>query len=69
MCLSKTKYLVCPSKKRVEFSVYEVVFPGGGRVVVRAYVCFFKKIAEIFKMKFCSYSPGFPIDYNDSMKY
>ena len=37
-------------------------------MVVRAYVCFFKKIAEIFKMKFCSYSPGFPIDYSDSME-
>ena len=31
---------------------------------------FFKKNAEIFKMKFCSsYSPVFPIDYNSSMKY
>ena len=29
----------------------------------------FKKNAEIFKMKFYSYSPVFPIDYNDSMKY
>ena len=30
---------------------------------------FFKKNAEIFKMKFYSYSPVFPIDYNGSMKY
>ena len=29
----------------------------------------FKKNAEIFKMKFYSYSPVFPIDYNGSMKY
>ena len=29
----------------------------------------FKQNAEIFKMKFYSYSPGFPIDYNGSMKY
>ena len=28
-----------------------------------------KKNAEIFKMKFYSYSPVFPIDYNGSMKY
>ena len=28
-----------------------------------------KKNAEIFKMKFYSYSPVFPIDYNDSIKY
>ena len=30
---------------------------------------FFLKNAEIFKMKFYSYSPVFPIDYNGSMKY
>ena len=30
---------------------------------------FEKKNAEIFKMKFYSYSPVFPIDYNGSMKY
>ena len=30
---------------------------------------FVKKNAEIFKMKFYSYSPVFPIDYNGSMKY
>ena len=30
---------------------------------------FLTKNAEIFKMKFCSYSPVFPIDYNGSMKY
>ena len=29
----------------------------------------FKKNAEIFRMKFYSYSPVFPIDYNGSMKY
>ena len=28
-----------------------------------------KKNAEIFKIKFYSYSPIFPIDYNGSMKY
>ena len=26
-------------------------------------------LSYIFKMKFDSYSPGFPIDYNGSMKY
>ena len=30
---------------------------------------FLKKNAEIFKMKFYSYSLVFPIDYNGSMKY
>ena len=30
---------------------------------------FFKKNAKIFKMTFYSYSPVFPIDYNDIMKY
>ena len=30
---------------------------------------FFKKNTEIFKMKFYSYSPVFPIDYNGNMKY
>ena len=30
---------------------------------------FFKKKPEIFKMKFYSYSPVFPNDYHDSMKY
>ena len=30
---------------------------------------FFETNADIFKMKFDSYSPGFPIDYNGSMKY
>ena len=39
---------------------------GGPSMCVRL---FFKENAEIFKMKFCSYSPDFPIDYNDSMKY
>ena len=33
------------------------------------YVRFFKKNAEIFKMKIYSYSPVFHIDYNGSMKY
>ena len=28
-----------------------------------------KKNAEILKMKFHSYPPVFPIDYNDNMKY
>ena len=28
-----------------------------------------KKNAEIFLMKFYSYSPVFPTDYNGSMKY
>ena len=33
-------------------------------------VCsFFKKNAEIFKIKFYSYSRVSPIDYEDSMKY
>ena len=30
------------------------------------YVRFLKKIHEIFKMKFYSYSPVFPVDYNGS---
>ena len=30
---------------------------------------FFEKNAEIFKMKFYSYSAVFPIDYNGSIKY
>ena len=30
---------------------------------------FLKNNAEIFKMKFYSYSPVFPIDYNGSKKY
>ena len=41
----------------------------GGGVLALVYVCFFKKNAEIFEMKFYSYSPVFPIDYNFSMKY
>ena len=41
-----------------------------GRVVLACvYVGFFIKNVEIFIMKFYSYSPVFPIDYNDSMKY
>ena len=47
---------------------------GGGRgeeegVLVCVYIHFFKKNTEIFKMKFYSYSPVFPIDYNSIMKY
>ena len=41
----------------------------GEGVLACVYVRFFKKNAEIFKMKFYSYSPVFPIDYNGSMKY
>ena len=42
---------------------------GGGGLLAFVYVRFFKKNAEIFEIKFCSYSPVFPIDYNSSMKY
>ena len=43
---------------------------GGGGFLACLYVCFFlKKNAEIFKIRFYSYSPVFPIDYNGSMKY
>ena len=43
----------------------------GEGVTACVYLCFFqkKKNAEIFKMKFYSCSPVFPIDYNDSIKY
>ena len=41
----------------------------GEGVLACVYVCFFKKDAEVFKMKFYSYSPVFAIDYNGSMKY
>ena len=41
----------------------------GREVLACVYVCFFKKNTQIFKMKFNSYSPVFPIDYNGSMKY
>ena len=41
----------------------------GRGVLACLYVHFFKKYAEIFKTKFYSYSPVFPIDYNGSMKY
>ena len=34
-----------------------------GGVLACMYVRFFNKNAEIFKMKFYSYSPVFPIDY------
>ena len=42
---------------------------GGGvpSMCVRSF--FYKKNAEVFKMKFYIYSPVFPIDYNGSMKY
>ena len=39
----------------------------GGLAIM--YVRFFKKNAEIFKMKLYNYSPVFPIDYNGSVKY
>ena len=41
---------------------------GGGSWHLPTFV-FLKKHAEILKMKFHSYSPVFPIDYNGSMKY
>ena len=41
----------------------------GRGVPACVYVRFFRKNAEIFEVKFYSYSPVFPIDYNDSMKY
>ena len=41
----------------------------GRGVLACVYVRFFKKDAEIFKMKFFSFSPIFPVDYNSSMKY
>ena len=41
----------------------------GPGVLACVYVRFFKKNAEIFKMKFYSYSSAFPIDYNGSVKY
>ena len=41
----------------------------GRGVLACVYVRFFRKNAEIFEVKFYSYSPVFPIDYNDSMKY
>ena len=41
----------------------------GRGVLAFVYVRFLKKNAEIFQMKFYSYSPVFPIDYNGSMKY
>ena len=40
----------------------------GREVLAFVYVRFFKKNAEIFKIKFYSYSPVLPIDYNGSMK-
>ena len=40
-----------------------------GGVLACVYVRFFQKNAEIVKIKFYSYSPVFPINYNGSMKY
>ena len=40
---------------------------GGGGFLACMYVCFFKKNAEIFKMKFYSHSPVFSFDYNGSI--
>ena len=40
-----------------------------GGILACVYVRFFKKNAEILKMKLYSYSPVFAIDYNGSMKY
>ena len=40
----------------------------GGGVLACVYVRFLKKNTEIFKMRFYSYSPVFPIDYMN-MKY
>ena len=42
---------------------------GGEGVLTCVCVRFFKQNAEIFKIKFYSYSPVFPIYYNGSMKY
>ena len=42
---------------------------GGGGVLAFVYVRPFKKSAVIFKMKFYSYPPDFPIYYKGSMKY
>ena len=41
----------------------------GRGVLACVYVRIFKKTAEIFKIKFYSYPPVFPIDYNGSIKY
>ena len=41
----------------------------GRGVLACVYVRFFKKNAGIFKIKFYSYSPVSPIDYNGSMKH
>ena len=42
---------------------------GEGVSSMCAYIPFSKKSAEIFEVKFCSYSPVFPINYNGIMKY
>ena len=42
---------------------------GGGGILACVYVRFFEKNVEIFKMKFYSYSPVFPIGYNGNVKY
>ena len=41
---------------------------GGGGPSICTFA-FLKKNAEIFQIKFYSYSPVLPIDYNFSMKY
>ena len=41
----------------------------GGGALASVYVRFFKKNAEILEVKFYSYCPVFPTDYNGSMKY
>ena len=43
----------------------EQKWTGGGGVLAFVYIRFFKKNAEIFKMKFYIYSPVFPIDHNE----
>ena len=40
---------------------------GRRKFLASVYVRFFKKNAEIFKIKFNSYFPVFPIDYNGNM--
>ena len=44
-------------------------YQGEGCPSMCVHSLFKKKIADVFKMKFYSYSPVFPIDYNGSMKY
>ena len=42
---------------------------GGGGVLACAYIHFFKKHTEIFKMKFYNYSAVFPIVCNSNIQY